>query len=584
MSIKNLLRLVFFYRFRWRLLILCISLLATLFGLAAPYFQKSFIDSLLVTPLSFHSTILFLASSFAALLASLALNGLTNYLGMREAVIMQGILAKKLFEKVLTLRTDSLRGHSVGEFVSVYATDIPHSTVFLEQSLPVGANIVFPLIIAPLALIFLFELPWEIVFISLLLIVMLNLFMAYRQSIFFFKFKKLAADRVTLVNEWIQNIRTLKILGWIEKFEEKIFSVRETETANRIAMVTNGQTMNSITSSLTFALSIGCLLLVIQVVGKDIEASTLIATLWIVGIFLTRPLRQLPWFFTFVFDSWTSLARISSFLSIENSRSDFKMDAYKTVKPLQESELALDVENLNLIIDQKLILQNIQLKIKKGSFVCIVGEVGSGKSLLLLSLLGETGAQFEKYWIGSNNCHDLSLPQLKQFFSFVPQQGFIMSSSLRDNIAFQYQTTPQQDLKIQSALSFAQFDVEGEKMPQGLDTEIGERGVNLSGGQRQRVSIARVEFLKAPIILLDDCLSALDVKTENLLLKKIEDWRDETVLMTTHRLSVLRRADWIIFLKHGQVALQGTLSTMKKNADFRDFIKQTEQQFETRDS
>jgi ABC-type bacteriocin/lantibiotic exporter with double-glycine peptidase domain len=205
-----------------------------------------------------------------------------------------------------------------------------------------------------------------------------------------------------------------------------------------------------------------------------------------------------------------------------------------------------------------------------------VGEVGSGKTLLLLSLLGETGAQFAKYFVGTNDCKLLSLQQLKQFYSFVPQEGFIMSSNLRDNVAFNYDTTTQQDFKIKTALDFAQFDVVEENMAQGLDTEIGERGVNLSGGQKQRVSIARVDFLRAPIIMLDDCFSALDVGTEEKLLQELSDWKDETILLSTHRLNVLKKADHIVFMKNGKIHNQGTLAQLRRYKDFKDFIKQTE--------
>ncbi len=576
MSVSKLLRLVFFHRLQARLLILLVSLLATIIGLAGPYFQKLFIDDLMSPQWTLQTSAFHVMAGFFCLFLSLALNGLTNFLGMNEAVIMQGILAKKLYEKVLLLKIDSLKGRSVGEFVSVYATDIPHATVFLEQSLPVGANILFPLIIAPIALIYLFHLPWALVFTVLFLLFILNVFMAYRQSVYFFRFKKLAADRIALVNEWIQNIRSLKILGWIDSFEEKIFKIRRIETGNRITMVTNGQSMNSISSSATFFLNIGSLYLIIYNQGDQVSAGTLMACLWVIGVFMTRPLRQLPWFFTFVFDSWTSLTRISQFLSIENSKSYFLGTSKNQLVPVGTEDLAIDVESLNLVIEDHLILKDINLQIKKGWFVCIVAEVGSGKTLLLLPLLGETGAKFQKYLIGKNDCRLISLQQLKQFFSFVPQEGFIMSSNLRDNVAFRYDTTLQQDLKINSALNFAQFDIIDEKMPRGLDTEIGERGVNLSGGQKQRVSIARVDFLKAPIIMLDDCFSALDVGTEEKLLQQLKLWKNETILLSTHRLSVLKNADHIVFLKNGKVHLQGTLSQLRKEKDFKEFIKQTE--------
>jgi ATP-binding cassette subfamily B multidrug efflux pump len=204
-----------------------------------------------------------------------------------------------------------------------------------------------------------------------------------------------------------------------------------------------------------------------------------------------------------------------------------------------------------------------------------VGEVGSGKSLLLLSLLGETGASFSYYQAKGFDAAQLPLDQLRQFFTFVPQEGFIMSASLRENVAFEYDiNSDEHDRGITESLRRAQFDLGKERVEEGLSTEIGERGVNLSGGQRQRVSLARVDYYRAPIILLDDCLSAVDVDTENLLLDGLIKgaWKDRTRLLVTHRLTVLEKSDRVIFLHEGRLAAQGTFyELLASNSQFRQF-------------
>jgi ABC-type multidrug transport system fused ATPase/permease subunit len=587
-SAQKLLFEVLFSRPFFRLLILLSSFFAALCGLMSPFFQKEFLDTLSgnsqilgqtfghfaeylpVTPLGF------LILSFLAVLCNLGLNGVTSYLGAREAVIMQRQLAQKLYDRMLILRTDSLMGRPIGELVSIYATDIPSSTILLEQTLPQGLNIFFPFLLAPLAIGFFFHIPlWPIIS-TMALTGVIGFFMAYRQSRYFFRFKRLAADRTGLVNEWVQNIRTLRILGWVRAFEEKIFAVRRIETANRINMLVNGQTMNSISSSVTFLLNVVALSSLVYLSGQTVTSGTLLALLWIVGVFLTRSFRMMPWFFTFLFDAWTSLKRVDLVFQMHNQDTQVRPSEFQKLKTLAAPDPALKIRNLNLAIGGKSILKSIHLDVAPGEFITVVGEVGSGKSLLLLSLLGETGASYSEYMIGANDALEIPLDQLRQFYTFVPQEGFIMSGSLRENVAFEYGVDPKKiDDSIYESLKRSQFDIRVERIEQGLDTEIGERGVNLSGGQKQRVSLARVDFYQAPIILLDDCLSAVDVDTENKLIEELIEgsWQKRTRILVTHRLTVLEKSDRIIFLQNGEIHGSGPFHELvNKSEEFRQFV------------
>ena len=240
---------------------------------------------------------------------------------------------------------------------------------------------------------------------------------------------------------------------------------------------------------------------------------------------------------------------------------------------------SIEIRNMNLSIRGRPLLKNISLSLKNGEFVTVVGEVGSGKSLLLLSLLGETNASFDAYRIADNDALQMPLSQLRQFFTFVPQEGFIMSATLRENIAFEYGMDGSKDPELLQSLSRAQFDLSTERVEQGLDTEIGERGVNLSGGQKQRVSLARVDFFRAPVLLLDDCLSAVDVDTENSLISGLIGkstsgaWRERTRLLVTHRLTVLQKSDRVIFMQDGQIKAVGPYATLlKTDAEFKAFV------------
>jgi ATP-binding cassette subfamily B multidrug efflux pump len=574
----NLLLYVLFHRPWSRIQIVVVSLLSTLLGLASPFFQKEFIDTLSHNPTLFnwqnYSPFFLLLSAFICTLLSLSLAQLTNFLGAKESIIMQGNLAKKLYSKTIELRSETLGKKSVGEIVSTYATDVPSATVLLDQSLPTFASIIFPLILAPIALAVLFQIPIWPLMIVFFAISLLNIFLAYRQSKFFYLFKSIAADRIGLVAEWIQNIKTLRVLGWTRKFESKIFETRILETQNRLRMLTNGQTMNSISSTITFLLNILVLALVVDQFEGQLTSGSALAVLWIVAVFLTRPFRQMPWLFTFIFDSWTSLKRIHEFLVLKNTQSTIRGDQFVKIQPSTPSAPMIQIRNLNLTIGENEILKNINMEIQKGEFVAIVGEVGAGKSMLLLSLLGETSAKFDEYLIDGSSTQHMPLEQLRQYFSFAPQEGFIISANLRQNVAFDYDFADEQDDKIKKSLELAQFSTDLERFARGLNLEIGERGVNLSGGQKQRISLARVDFCPSPVVLLDDSLSAIDNDTETKLLASLfkSAWSNRTRILVTHRLTILDEVDRIFFLENGKLVAEGKfIDLLKSNEKFRTF-------------
>lgn len=594
MSSLRLLFEILFSRPGARLLLMLCSLMSASFGLLAAFTQKEFVDHLMGISTASYGVelhpVAWLGLGFLFLLLTLILSQTVNYVGAKESLLMQRHLADRLYGKVLRLQASDLRGRSVGEIVSIYTGDIPGATVLLEQSLPQGFGILFPLILAPWALITLFHIPASIVLGLLAVVLVINLALAFRQSRFFFHFKKLAADRVGLVNEWVQNIRTLRVLGLTEAFENKIIQVRKVETKNRIGMLTNGQSMNAISSSMTFLINVILVVVLVRLQPGAVTPGSLLAMLWIVGIFLTRPFRQLPWFFTFVFDGWTSLRRVARALDMTSIDPQIApVPSQPTTSPSAELRsaqttktaqiLALQVDDLNLRIQSVELLKNINLEIKSGEFIAIVGEVGSGKSLLLQSLLAETPATFGRYQILGKDMSTISLNQMRSQFAFVPQEGFTMSASLLENVAFDYDLTnptPEIETRVKNALRLSEFQADIDQLPAGLKTEIGERGVNLSGGQKQRISLARAVYSDAPILLLDDTFSALDTDTETLLIQGLfsTEWKERTRILVTHRLTILPKANRIYFMQEGRIVDVGTWDELLiRSADFRLFVQ-----------
>lgn len=202
-------------------------------------------------------------------------------------------------------------------------------------------------------------------------------------------------------------------------------------------------------------------------------------------------------------------------------------------------------------------LTDITFKLRRGGTLGIVGKTGSGKSTLLKQLLRQYPIQSGAAFITDTPIERISLEVLKSWIAYVPQEHLLLSKSIRDNIALGKPDAT--DEEIAKAVAMASFEADIAGMPQEYGTIVGENGVMLSGGQKQRLAIARALLTDSEMLLFDDSLSAVDARTESRILKAIRAERaGKTTLITTHRLSAVSHADWILVLHDGYVLEEGT--------------------------
>ncbi len=203
-------------------------------------------------------------------------------------------------------------------------------------------------------------------------------------------------------------------------------------------------------------------------------------------------------------------------------------------------------------------LKNISFKLGEGQTLGITGPVGSGKSTLLRLLMKMFHPASGSIKIGGIDIDQITLKELRNLFAYVPQETFLFSESIRENILFSQENKNQAE----TAAGFANnagLESDLRDFPAGLETMLGERGVNLSGGQKQRVSLARAMAANRPILVLDDCTSAVDTETEQKILSSLrQNDRRRTCLIVSHRMVSLQSADLIIYLDNGEIAEIGT--------------------------
>lgn len=206
-------------------------------------------------------------------------------------------------------------------------------------------------------------------------------------------------------------------------------------------------------------------------------------------------------------------------------------------------------------------LENISLKIEPGQTIGITGQTGSGKSTLMDILIRCYDPNSGEVLMDGRNLKDYSLDTVKEAFGFVPQESFLFSSTIRENITFFRDVYSENEI-IDAACCSNIYDTI-QKMPKGLDTVIGERGVNLSGGQQQRLAIARAVIKNSPILILDDALSAVDADTEEIIVKNLRKIRcGKTTIIISHRLSALSNTDVIAVMENGRIIEKGSQSEL----------------------
>lgn len=202
-------------------------------------------------------------------------------------------------------------------------------------------------------------------------------------------------------------------------------------------------------------------------------------------------------------------------------------------------------------------LKHVSFTLKRGQTLGIVGRTGSGKSTLIKQLMREYPGLKGSIRISGVPIEYLSLEQLHGWIGYVPQEQLLFSKTVRENILFG--KSGGSDGDVQKAIQDASFSQDIETLSQGLETLVGEKGVALSGGQKQRVSLSRALIGDPEILILDDAMSAVDARTEARIIENIRRERSgKTTLISSHRLSAVEHADWIIVMEDGRIAEQGT--------------------------
>lgn len=296
----------------------------------------------------------------------------------------------------------------------------------------------------------------------------------------------------------------------------------------------------------------------LKVINGELTLGDLTAFVLYMG-YLIWPAIAFGWITNLTQQASASQKRLNALFAIEPEIKDTEQTNFS----IENLKGEIEFRNVSFRYRENLpfVLSDINLKIPAGSTYAIIGHTGCGKTTLINLILRFYDVTEGEVLIDGQNVKTIPLKVLRKETSYVPQETFLFSDTLKNNIAYGLIDLPEDliDQRINEAVRIAYLVPDIEAFPNGLETIIGERGITLSGGQKQRTSIARAVARGGKILILDDCLSAVDTNTEEIILKNLKEFmKGRTSIIISHRISTVKDADQIIVIDNGTIAEQGT--------------------------
>ena len=548
-----------FFRNRWRILAgLMALLIVDVLQLFIPRIVKFAVDDLTSGEAS-PEVLLFYGMEI--LLLALGIGGFRygwRYLLMGAARSMERALRDRLFCHLQSLSPPYFSRTKIGDLMAHAINDIDAvrmamalGMVFLTDTIILGVLTLFFMIYIHPGLTLFAILPMP-------LITVITLFFSRFIHQRFEILQKAFAQLTERVRESISGIRVIKAYVQEEREREKLSRLSQGYIEKNLSVTKVWGMFFPIllllsNLSMAMVLYFGGKLTILQ----TISAGDFVAFMSYLGM-LAWPMMALGWAINVIQRGSASMGRLNLILNERPEISDAPGIVHS--EPLRGR---IEIRGLTYKIGnhEEPILKDIHLDIREGEKVVIVGRTGSGKTILCRSLARTLESSPGHLFYDGIEIHRIPLKTLRESIGFVPQETFLFSETIRENIAFGRSLSTEKEIR--EAARIAQIEDEILGFPGGLGALIGEKGINLSGGQRQRIAIARALLMNPPIFILDDALSSVDIQTEERILEGLEKFlKNRTRILITHRIAPLRRADRIVVLDGGRVVETGDHQTL----------------------
>ncbi|HCC5728767.1 TPA: SAV1866 family putative multidrug efflux ABC transporter [Staphylococcus aureus] len=463
-------------------------------------------------------------------------------------------IRKKLYNHLQALSARFYANNQVGQVISRVINDVEQTKDFILTGL---MNIWLDCITIIIALSIMFFLDVKLTLAALFIFP----FYILTVYVFFGRLRKLTRERSQalaevqgFLHERVQGISVVKSFA-IEDNEAKNFDKKNTNFLTRALKHTRWNAysfaaINTVTDiGPIIVIGVGAYL----AISGSITVGTLAAFVGYLEL-LFGPLRRLVASFTTLTQSFASMDRVFQLID-----EDYDIKNGVGAQPIEIKQGRIDIDHVSFQYNdnEAPILKDINLSIEKGETVAFVGMSGGGKSTLINLIPRFYDVTSGQILIDGHNIKDFLTGSLRNQIGLVQQDNILFSDTVKENILLGRPTATDEEVVEAAKMANAHDFI--MNLPQGYDTEVGERGVKLSGGQKQRLSIARIFLNNPPILILDESTSALDLESESIIQEALDVLsKDRTTLIVAHRLSTITHADKIVVIENGHIVETGT--------------------------
>ena len=480
------------------------------------------------------------------------------------------IIRDTIYEKMLKTDVSTLEKMKNGDIMSYFVKDINQVRKFISNVITLIVRFVLNFLIVAFTMVQATNTKLTlIVLLPITISIVLILMMVKKIEKHYNESRKKFTNLSEYVQESTDSIRTTKAyVGEKRQIEE--FIKKNTSLKNTNVEVIKIETLISIFMNLGIGIGMGLSILFgsKMVLNGDISVGDFVAFNGYMLV-LQDPIRWIPWMVKHLKRFQVAYKRLDDFLNLKEE----KIEIYN-YKP-EDLKGDIIIKNLSYKYPDgnENVLKDINIEIKQGKALGIIGVIGSGKTTLMNLLLKLYKIPDGKIFIDGKDINQIKTDTIRHNICYITQDNFLFSSTLKDNINLFRDIYDEDDI-IESTKSSMIYS-EIEKMPDGINTIIGEKGIDLSGGQKQRVTISRAFLNQSNIVIFDDTFSALDNKTEESLLHNIKNLTDnKTCIIISNRISDIKHCDEIVVLEHGEIVERGIHRDLLANKEkYYEFYK-----------
>ena len=549
----------FFYKYRFRILIgILITIIARIFALVAPNLIGDSItiidnylsngnDPTIVKKSLINNILLIIGASITA--------GFFTFI-MRQTLInvsrfIEFDLKNEIFQKYQDLDINFYKNNRVGDLMNRISEDVSKVRMYVGPALMYSINTITLFIII---ITYMFSIDVKLTLYTVTPLPLLS-FIIYKLSKKIntksLKVQESLSKLTTIAQESFSGISIIKSYTIEDELNKHIQEI-STETKNRHVDLAKFQSW--FLPMMVLLIGVSNILVIYiggnQFIDGKIELGILAEFIIYVNM-LTWPVATVGWVTSIVQQAEASQARINQFLKEKIKIINKNSEILKINGDLEFKNISFIYEETNIKA-----LSDINFKLKKGESLGIIGPVGSGKSTLLELIVRNYDPMSGEILIDNLNLKNHNKNNIRENISYVPQTTFLFSDTIKNNIRFGKNDAQMPEIKKYSKVSCISDEI--EDFPQKFDSILGERGINLSGGQKQRIALARALIKKPKILLLDDCLSAVDLETENEITSNLLiETGNITKVIVSQRTSTIKKCNKIIVLKDGKIIEAG---------------------------